>query len=119
MSIICKNSVDGTRHFIPDDCVICPVCAEERSRAALREFQKRPLRLIAQGKSYLTTRLIDSVRHVQQFSAQRTFCNRKVESYHRRGTATFSAYVQANDRVCEHCKSEIATLASEDELCSA
>jgi hypothetical protein len=114
--MICPNSFDGTRHFIPDGCVIC---TEERSRIALREFQKRPLRLIAQGKGVLTTRLIGTVRHVQQFSAERTFCSRKVESYHRRGTTTFNAYVQATDRVCEQCKTEVVALAAEGELCSA
>lgn len=117
--MICPNSVDGTRHFIPDNCVVCPVCAEERSRIAMREFQKRPLMLITQGKSLLTTRLINSVRHVQQVGGERTFCNLPTESYHRRGSSTFVSYIKANDRVCEKCQGEITTIAAEAALCSA
>jgi hypothetical protein len=95
----------------------CPACAERRSVAAMRQYQKHPLLLVAQNHGAFTTRVISSggngpVKHVQMFAAgnARTFCGEIIESHHRRGTQSFDSYNDATNYICSACRSVIAEI---------
>lgn len=105
-------------HYVPDDLITCPVCAEERSRVALQQYQHHPLRMVAEGRGVLTTRAIDHVRHVQMFGCQKTFCGATVEAYHRRNSVLYQALRDPASLICETCIARIEALHAEA-LCSA
>lgn len=114
------------RHDIPGTLLSCPACAERRSVAAMRVYQRHPLRLVAENRGVFTTRMITGgnmspVKHVQMFAAgnTRTFCGEVVESFHRRGTQSFESYNDAASTICTACRSVIAEILAEATTCSA
>ena len=106
-------------HYVPDGLIACPVCAEERSRAAMRKYQHHPLALVAQGRGVLTTRAINNVRHVQMFGCAKTYCGETVESYNRRNSILFLALRDEREHICARCADEIDVIVKEAALCSA
>lgn len=112
--MICTNC----KQIVPDGKLSCPHCAEERSRAALFEYQLHPLRLISEGKGTLTTRNIEGTRHAQMAGAARTFCNLPVESYHRRSWIALADFMES-ETVCRICQERITTLLEKIAIAAA
>jgi hypothetical protein len=108
---------------IPDTYFACPLCLAERSRPAVRLYQHRPLREVAEGRVSLTTRQIGPTRHIQMWATDLTFCDVSVESNHRRSSTRFCDVEAAlkepvESNLCNRCCREVAEIMQEA-LCSA
>jgi hypothetical protein len=100
-------------HFIPNEMIGCPTCAEQTTR----DYQREPLRHLARNNGNLTTRTLNGVRHIQMVGgAERTFCGEPVESHHRRGRIAFGTLAQ-DQYICAVCREQIDTITREP--CSA
>jgi hypothetical protein len=104
---------------VPDMMVTCPACVQERSKAAMRAFQYRPLRMVGQGKASFTTRAISGIRHVQMFGAELTFCGEVLQSGNRRAWINLNDYDERAESICPKCRAEVGALMMEALKCSA
>lgn len=103
------------------DTLICPGCAEAKSRTAYREYQMHPLREVAAERVKVVARAVDTSKsHLQMFGCAKTFCWVGVETHWRKRELSLEQLTEAAslDRICPLCYEVFTTLITEAIPCS-
>jgi len=98
--------------------LVCPGCAEIKSRKAYREYQLHPLRAVTAEHAKILARDDNGFVHLQMFGCHKTFCWAVPEPYWRKREISLE---QLNERVsagkvCGKCHEAFTELMHEARL---
>lgn len=100
-------------HYIPDDSLVCPMCAARKAEAAMHALQLEFLRKAVNHESNYTLRVAKlPQRHVLQYSSYtRTFCGQELAAA---PTIKYEPYeTDTLLKVCAGCRAAIAAAVEE------
>jgi len=102
-----KPECSTCHRLIPDGLLACRDCTLDRSRAALFDYQRAPLRRVLEEGGELVVRHVGASRHVQMFGGYDfTFCTLRIpDTAHRTRVIVGSDAVK---QLCADCQLEMA-----------